>query len=198
MTLYSDLRGFIKEYVTKFRWPNDRGYKLLISLNTSKFPTQFAQFMFFPQCVVVLISAQFQGLLYPVLCFFFFCLSLFEVCSFHFSFHWLLGLSIFSHIYCSLFSEFHVCSFIPVFTIGLFAFLWYMFRRLFFFFWEQTLCLLYVATRLEYFNPEFYLFQRSQFLCSLTFTALIYYTRNSICPRAWKEALFTFNYGSFI
>ena len=124
MTLYSDLRGFIKEYVTKFRWPNDRGYKLLISLNTSKFPTQFAQFMFFPQCVVVLISAQFQGLLYPVLFFFFFCLSLFEVCSFHFSFHWLLGLSIFSHIYCSLFSEFHVCSFIPVFTIGLFAFLW--------------------------------------------------------------------------
>ena len=67
-----------------------------------------------------------------------------------------------------------------------------------FFFWEQALCLLYVATRLEYFNPEFYLFQRSQFLCSLTFMALIYYTRNSICPRAWKEVLFTFHYGSFI
>ena len=70
--------------------------------------------------------------------FFFFCLSLFEVCSFHFSFHWLLRLSIFSHIYCSLFSEFHVCSFTPVFTIGLFAFLWYMFRRLFFFFFSKN------------------------------------------------------------
>lgn len=70
---------------------------------------------------------------------------------------------------------------------------WFIFRRpiFYFYFYVKKFCLLYSATRPEYFNPKFYLLQRSQFLCSLTFMTLnLLYLEFTLSPSMGKSFIY--------